>query len=54
MVFEIEGYNNRDVVWKGEASRGLSKKDLNDGTYYYLIIPGNGEDTVSGMVVLKR
>ena len=54
LVFEIDGYNNRDVVWKGEANRGLYKKDLDNGTYYYIVIPGNNEETRSGMVILKR
>jgi gliding motility-associated-like protein len=54
MVFETEGYNNRDIVWKGEANRGLSKKDLKDGTYYYVVVPGSNEETMSGMVILKR
>ena len=54
LIFEIDGYNNRDIVWTGEVNRGLAKKNVDDGTYYYLISPGNGEDTLSGMVVLKR
>lgn len=54
LVFKIDGYNNRDVVWRGEANSGLTKKELKDGTYYYLVIPGNTEESMSGMVILKR
>ena len=54
MVFRTEGYNNLNVVWRGESNRGLTKSELNDGTYYYKITLGPGANTLSGMVVLKR
>jgi len=53
-VFEIFGYNNLDNVWQGESNRGVSKKDLPDGTYYYIINLGDGDSLISGFVVLKR
>lgn len=54
LVFKVDGYNNRDIIWRGEANSGLTKKELKDGTYYYLVIPGNNEESMSGMVILKR
>ncbi|MEN8248459.1 MAG: Ig-like domain-containing protein [Bacteroidota bacterium] len=54
LVFEIEGYNNSDNVWKGEANRGLIKSDLDDGTYYYKLTLAPGGDVLSGMIILKR
>jgi len=53
-VFEAVGYNNNDIVWKGEANKSLSKSDVSDGTYFYIIIPGDGSPQLSGKVILKR
>ena len=54
LVFSLEGYNNNDVVWKGEANHGLTKNDLDDGTYYYKLQLGSEGTVLSGMVIIKR
>ena len=54
MVFSLEGYNNNDVVWQGEANHGLTKNDLDDGTYYYKLQLGPEGSVLSGMVIIKR
>jgi gliding motility-associated-like protein len=54
MVYSIDGYNNNDVVWTGQSNRGITKKNLEDGTYYYKLKPGPGRATLSGMIILKR
>lgn len=38
-VFEVNGYDNVDNVFKGVANKGLvnTKKELPDGTYYYVL-----------------
>ena len=54
LIFEIAGYNNEDRVWQGESNNGVSKKDLPDGTYFYVINLGDGDKLISGFVVLKR
>ena len=53
-IFETHGYNNANIVWRGESNKGLSKKDVGDGTYFYIIIPGDGSPQLSGNVILKR
>ena len=54
MVFSMDGYNNLDKVWTGQSNKGISKKDLPDGTYFYKINPGESQPVLSGMIVLKR
>ena len=54
MVFSVDGYNNLDKAWTGQSNRGVSKKDLANGTYFYKITPGDGMPVLSGMIVLKR
>ena len=53
MVFEVEGYNNENIVWKGEANKGKSG-GLPEGTYFYHINLGDGSAAINGYVVLKR
>lgn len=54
LVISLEGYNNQDVIWRGEANHGLSKADLNDGTYYYKLQLAPDGKVLSGMVIIKR
>ncbi len=53
-VFEIEGYNNENKIWRGEANRGISSGGLPEGTYFYSINLGDGSAPINGFVVLKR
>jgi len=52
-VFEIEGYNNADKIFRGEGNLG-SNKQLSDGTYYYVIDKRNGDKKINGYFVLSR
>jgi len=54
IVFTTQGYNNTTTVWSGQSNYGLTKADLNDGTYYYKIKLGEDGTIFSGMVILKR
>jgi len=54
IVFSLEGYNNQDVVWRGEANHGLTKAELADGTYYYKLKLAPEGSVLSGMVIIKR
>lgn len=49
IVWEASGYNNDDVVWKGENNGG---NDLPDGTYFYIAIISG--DTYKGWVEITR
>ncbi|MBT32300.1 MAG: hypothetical protein CMO01_21770, partial [Thalassobius sp.] len=44
MVFEVNGYNNDDKVWKGDSNTGitLGSRQLPTGVYYYVINLGEG------------
>jgi hypothetical protein len=52
-VWETRNYRNEDNNWRGQSNHGLSKNQLTEGTYYYVINFGNGE-RYSGYVILKR
>lgn len=54
VVFEVRGYNNETVKWAGESNRGIGRKELPEGTYFYLVDPGDGHAPLSGFVILKR
>ncbi|PWJ42198.1 Ig-like domain-containing protein [Sediminitomix flava] len=56
LIFERKGYNNEDVVWKGQAEKGLvaGGSQVPEGTYFYLIELGNGLKPLSGYVIIKR
>ena len=53
-VFEATGYNNADKAWGGT---GLTKSNVPDGTYYYLIDlgpEGLQEKPLSGYLIVNR
>lgn len=58
LVYEVNGYNNRDKSWRGQANRGPRRDKLPEGTYFYFIDLGVGDDGSSGsykgFVVLKN
>lgn len=54
LVFELEGYNNENQMWRGESNHGLVGGTLPEGIYYYAINLGTGEPVLKGFVVLKR
>lgn len=51
LVFEINGYNNNDIIFTGESNVG-STKTLDNGTYFYAIEAGG--EVKSGFFVIKR
>ena len=56
LVYEETGYDNQSKVWFGQTNQGivLGKKDLPDGTYFYMVELGDGSEVRSGYVMLKR
>ena len=57
IVFEIDDYNNKDIVWDGTSNvGGLSVgTELPDGTYFYVIDVGvEGVEEKTGFIVLDK
>lgn len=56
MVYEARGYDNASKVWKGQSNTHFTAlgQDLPEGTYFYVVDPGNGKPEFSGYVVLNR
>jgi gliding motility-associated-like protein len=56
MVYEERGYDNTEKVWRGQSNTRLTVlgQDLPEGTYFYVLDPGNGKPAFSGYVVLNR
>jgi large repetitive protein len=53
LVWQTTNYKNESNSWSGQSNHGISKNQLPEGTYYYVINFGNGE-RYSGYVILKR
>jgi gliding motility-associated-like protein len=54
LVYKTSGYDNVNIVWKGEVNSGhLSDNIAPDGTYFYIIELEDGSKA-SGFVVLKH
>ncbi len=55
-IYTVEGYNNGDRSWHGQANGKLiiSGTDVPDGTYFYMIDLGDGSSEMTGFIVLKR
>jgi gliding motility-associated-like protein len=55
VVYKASGYDNVNVVWRGELYNGqkLTNNYAPDGTYFYIIELGDGSK-LTGFVVLKR
>ncbi len=53
-VFEANGYNNSDVIFRGIGENGLYTlgNDLPDGTYFYIIDKRDGSKPVTGYLEL--
>ena len=56
LVFQQSGYNNDEKAWRGEAGEGaiVGGNEAPDGTYFYILNLGNGQQLIKGYVVLKR
>jgi gliding motility-associated-like protein len=53
IVFQMDDYDNVEKVFKGKANVGFSR-ELQDGTYYYLISKGDGGKAQKGFLVLRN
>jgi gliding motility-associated-like protein len=54
VVYKVEGYDNVNVVWKGEVNIGsTSDSKAPEGTYFYMVELEDGSK-ISGFIVLKR
>ena len=56
LVYEADGYNNNDVMFKGIGENGLYSmgNDLPDGTYFYVIDKRDGSKPLTGFLELVR
>jgi hypothetical protein len=56
MVYEANGYNNNEVIFKGIGEKGIymTGKVLPDGTYFYIIDKRNGTKPIVGYLELVR
>jgi hypothetical protein len=56
LVYEADGYNNNDVIFKGIGENGLYAmgNDLPDGTYFYIIDKRDGSKPLTGFLELVR
>lgn len=56
LVYQAKGYNNNNVVWRGESNQGIivGDRQVPSGSYYFLLDSGDGSKPVSGYVVLIR
>jgi gliding motility-associated-like protein len=56
LVYQANGYDNQSKVWFGQSNEGWIVGDnaLPDGTYFYMVDPGDGNELRSGYVMLKR
>ena len=56
IVFQIQGYNNSDRVWRSDTNTGIivGRKFVPDGTYFYVIDLGNGSRSMTGFTVINR
>ena len=56
LVYEVDGYNNADKIFKGIGENGLYSfgNDLPDGTYFYIIDKRNGTKPITGYLELVR
>lgn len=55
-VYEANGYNNTDVIFRGIGEKGLYAlgNDLPDGTYFYIIDKRDGSKPINGYLELVR
>ncbi len=56
LVYQHRGYDNQTVFFDGFGNHGLyvGKKELPDGTYFYIVDKQNGDQPLSGYLELLR
>lgn len=55
-VYEADGYNNADVIFRGIGERGIYSlgNEVPDGTYFYIIDKRDGSKPITGYLELVR
>jgi len=55
-VYDMDGYDNNDIIFSGEGINGiyLAGENLPDGTYFYIIDKGDGSRPTTGYLELIR
>jgi len=55
-VYDMDGYDNNDIIFSGEGINGiyLAGENLPDGTYFYIIDIGDGSRPSTGYLELIR
>jgi hypothetical protein len=56
LVYEANGYNNADIVFRGVGENGMYAlgSDLPDGTYFFVIDKRDGSKPITGFLELVR
>ena len=58
IVYRVQGYDNLNTVWRGQARQGITPvgTSLPDGTYFYVINLNHPDSTqpLNGYIILKR
>ncbi len=55
VVYEENGYDNSGRVWRGNANvSNLGDNEVPDGTYFYVIDLGEGNEPQTGYVIVNR
>ncbi len=53
-IYEVDGYDNGGIRFEGISNAGGGSLRLPEGTYFYVIDKGTGEDLVQGYLELVR
>ena len=55
IIYEASGYDNNTTFWDGKShySLHIGNGYVKEGTYYYLLDLGNGEEPRSGFIEIK-
>ncbi|MEN7549384.1 Ig-like domain-containing protein [Rapidithrix thailandica] len=58
LIYEVNGYNNESVVWRGQVNRngGIAPGEelVPDGTYFYILELGGGQGKYNGTIKVAR
>jgi hypothetical protein len=56
LVYVGEGYDNERIRFEGQGNRGMyvSSNHVPDGTYFYVVDPGDGRKPKAGFFELIR
>ncbi len=55
LVYETRGYSNLSNFWNGRANAGQqSGQSLSQGTYYFILLTGEGRPSMEGYVLINK